>query len=173
MAHREFNDRFSAGTVLGAAVAKLGLLDAVVLGLPRGGVPVAAKVAEAIDAPLDVIVVRKVGVPDQRELAMGAVSEDGIVVVNDEVLRITGVTQEGLDEVARRERDTLDHSLRTIRAVRPRLDLTGRAAVLVDDGIATGATMKAAVRVARANHARSVTVASAVAPPDVVALLEQ
>src|SRR4051812_29501360 len=146
MAHREFNDRLSAGTILGAAVAKLGLVDAVVLGLPRGGVPVAAKVAEAIDAPLDVIVVRKVGVPGQPELAMGAVGEDGILVVNDDVLRITRFSQADMDEVARRERDTLDHSVRTIRAVRPRLGLAGRVAVIVDDGIATGATMRAAVR---------------------------
>src|SRR3954453_21612968 len=104
MAHREFNDRLSAGIVLGAAVAKLGLLNAVVLGLPRGGVPVAAKVAEAIDAPLDVIVVRKVGVPGQPELAMGAVGEDGILVVNDEVLEITRVSQAGLAGAARRDR---------------------------------------------------------------------
>src|SRR3954451_3645927 len=135
MAHREFNDRLSAGIILGVAVAKLSLLNAVVLGLPRGGVPVAAKVAEAIDAPLDVIVVRKVGVPGQPELAMGAVGEDGILVVNDEVLEMTGVSQAELHDVARRERDTLEHSLRTIRAVRPRLPLAGRAAVIVDDGI--------------------------------------
>src|SRR4051795_11109758 len=106
MAHREFKDRLSAGTILGAAVAKLSLVDAVVVGLPRGGVPVAAKVAEAIDAPLDVIVVRKVGVPGQPELAMGAAGEDGILVVNDEVLRIAHVSETDLDMVTRRERET-------------------------------------------------------------------
>src|SRR3954470_4949902 len=127
MAHREFKDRLSAGTILGVAVTKLSLVDAVVLGLPRGGVPVAAKVAEAIDAPLDVIVVRKVGVPGQPELAMGAVGEEGILVVNDEVLQMTGVSQADLDGVARRERETLELSLRAIRAVRPRLRLAGRA----------------------------------------------
>ena len=173
MAHREFNDRLSAGTILGAAVAKLSLVDAVVLGLPRGGVPVAAKVAEAIDAPLDVIVVRKVGVPGQPELAMGAAGEDGILVVNHEVVEITGVSQAELDEVARRERDTLDRSVGSIRAVRPRVRLAGRAAVIVDDGIATGATMRAAIRVARANDARSVIVATPVAPREVVAALRK
>src|SRR4051794_25618693 len=103
MAHREFNDRLSAATILVAAVAKLSLVDAVVFGLPRGGVRVAAKVAEAIDAPLDVLVVRKVGVPGQPELAMGAAGEDGILVVNREVIEITGVSQAQLDEAARRE----------------------------------------------------------------------
>src|SRR3954452_6248922 len=100
MAHREFNDRLSAGTILGAAVAKLALMNAVVLGLPRGGVPVAAKVAEAIEAPLDVIFVRKLGVPDQPELAMGAVGEDGVLVVNDEVVEITRASHAELDHVA-------------------------------------------------------------------------
>ncbi|HZX56294.1 MAG TPA: phosphoribosyltransferase family protein [Ilumatobacteraceae bacterium] len=171
MAHREFKDRLSAGTILGAAVAKLSLVDAVVVGLPRGGVPVAAKVAEAIDAPLDVIVVRKVGVPGQPELAMGAAGEDGILVVNHEVIEITGVSQAELADAARRERDTLDRSVGSIRAVRPRVPLAGRVAVIVDDGIATGATMRAAIRVARANDARSVIVATPVAPREVVAAL--
>jgi len=173
MAHREFNDRQSAGTLLGHAVAELALANAVVLGLPRGGVPVAAKVAEAIDAPLDVIVVRKVGAPRQPELAMGAVGEDGVLVVNDEVVEIIHITKADLDEVARRERDTLDRSVRSIRAVRPRVPLSGRAAVIVDDGIATGATMRAAIRVARANDVRSVIVATPVAPSDVIADLEE
>src|SRR3954453_4664814 len=171
MAHREFSDRLSAGTILGAAVAKLALMNAVVLGLPRGGVPVAAKVAEAIEAPLDVIVVRKVGVPDQPELAMGAVGEDGVVVLNEEVVQITRVSHADLDEVARRERDALDRSVRSIRAVRPRLPLVGRAAVIVDDGIATGATMRAAIRVARADDVSSVIVATPVAPRCVGAVL--
>jgi len=170
--HRGFNDRSSAGTALGAAVAQLRLVGAVVLGLPRGGVPVAAKVAEAIDAPLDVIVVRKVGVPGQPELAMGAVGEDGILVVNDEVLRIAHASETDLDTVTRRERETLERSVATIRSVRPRLPLTGRAAVIVDDGIATGATMRAAIRVARANDVNSVIVATPVAPPDVVTDLD-
>src|SRR4051812_33963970 len=173
MAHREFNDRLSAGTSLGVAVAKLSLVDAVVLGLPRGGVPVAAKVAEAIDAPLDVIVVRKVGVPGQPELAMGAAGEDGILVVNHEVVLRTGVSQAELDDVARRERDALDRAVGSIRAVRPGLRLAGRAAVIVDAGIATGATMRAAIRVARANDARSVIVATPLAPREVVGALQK
>jgi len=172
MFHREFKDRDEAGTLLGIAVAEFAPVHAIVLGLPRGGVPVAARVAEAIAAPLDVIVVRKVGVPEQRELAMGAVGEAGILVVNDDVVRIAQATQAELDEVARRERDTLERSVHDIRAVRPRLDLRGCAAVIVDDGIATGATMRAAVRVARADSVESVIVATPVAPPSVATELE-
>lgn len=168
MAHREFKDRDEAGIELGFAVAALAPRDAIVLGLPRGGVPVAARVAEAIAAPLDVIVVRKVGVVGQPELAMGAVGESGITVVNDDVVRITQSTQAEIDEVAGRERERLERSVDNIRAIRPRLPLGGCTAVIVDDGIATGATMRAAVRVARADDASSVIVATPVAPPGVV-----
>ena len=171
MAHREFKDRQEAGTLLGAAVRAMAPVRAVVLGLPRGGVPVAAQVAEAIAAPLDVIVVRKVGVLGQPELAMGAVGEAGILVVNDDVVRITRSTHAELEEVAGRERETLERSVENIRSVRPRLPLGGRTAVIVDDGIATGATMRAAVRVARAAEAESVMVATPVAPPSVVSEL--
>ena len=103
---------------------------------------------------------------------MGAVGEAGILVVNDDVVRIAQATQAELDEVARRERDTLERSVRDIRSVRPRLDLRGCAAVIVDDGIATGATMRAAVRVARADSVESVIVATPVAPPSVATELE-
>ena len=171
MDHHVLYDRQSAGALLGLEVAKTALENPVVLGLPRGGVPVAAKVAEALGAPLDVIVVRKLGVPGQRELAMGAVGENGAVVLNDDVVRSAQVTEVELREVESRERQELDRRLRRVRSVRPRESLVGRSAVIVDDGVATGATMRAAIRVARANGARDVIVAAPVAPPDVAEML--
>jgi predicted phosphoribosyltransferase len=166
-----FEDRRSAGMLLGVEVANANLARPVVLGLPRGGVPVAAYVAEAIHAPLDVIVVRKLGVPRQPELAMGAIGENGIVIVNEDVVVATHVSDEVFGEIERREREELDRSLSSIRAVRPREDLAGCSAIIVDDGIATGATIRAAIQVARAHDAHFVVVATPVAPRDVVAML--
>jgi putative phosphoribosyl transferase len=167
-----FHDRRSAGRLLGVDVARVELERPVVLGLPRGGVPVAAEVALALRAPLDVIVVRKLGVPLQPELAMGAIGEDGIVIVNSDVRRTTGVSEEELAEVERRERRDLERVLGAIRAARPRQSLVDRDAVIVDDGIATGATVRAAIAVARSSGARHIVVASPVAPPDVVEALQ-
>jgi predicted phosphoribosyltransferase len=171
--HRHvFHDRQSAGALLGADVSKAELEHPVVLGLPRGGVPVAARVAEAINAPLDVILVRKLGVPHQPELAMGAIGEDGVVIVNHDVVRATGVGDAEFAEVESRERAELARRLHYVRAVRPREPLAGCSAVIVDDGIATGATVRAAIGVARANGAREVTVATPVAPPEIVEMLK-
>jgi putative phosphoribosyl transferase len=166
-----FRDRQSAGALLGAEVAKVDFDNPVVLGLPRGGLPVAAKVAEALGAPLDVIVVRKLGVPSQPELAMGAIGENGAVIVNHGVVRGARVSESELGQVESHERAELDRRLRRLRSVRPRESVIGRSAVIVDDGIATGATMRAAILVARANGARDVTVATPVAPPEVVEML--
>jgi putative phosphoribosyl transferase len=171
MRRRIFEDRRSAGALLGIEVAKLQLERPVVLGLPRGGVPVAAEVATAIGAPLDVIVVRKVGVPGQPELAMGAVGENGVVVVNHEVVRAARVGDEEFAEVERRERGELERLLGSIRSTRPRHALSGCSAIIVDDGIATGATVRAAIAVARAHHTGVVIVATPVAPTDVVETL--
>ena len=164
-----FEDRLAAGRRLGIEVAKIHLINPVVLGLPRGGVPVAAMVAEAINAPLDVIVVRKLGVPSQPEFAMGAIGENGTRVLNHNVIRASNVSEQALQAVESRERNELDRRLRAIRSVRPRESLVGCAAVIVDDGIATGATMRAAIDVAKASGATTVIVATPVAPPDVVA----
>lgn len=169
VAPRVFADRASAGLLLGSALLSMDLDDAVVLGLPRGGVPVAAAAARVLGRTLDVIVVRKLGVPNQPELAMGAVGEDGAIVRNDDVMSWCEVSDHEMQRVVRRERAVLDERLQRIRAVCPRETLEGRTAVLVDDGIATGATMRAAVQVARAHGARRIVVATPVAPPDVVA----
>ncbi len=163
-----YEDRREAGRSVGAVVAEADLTRPLVLGLPRGGIPVAAEVADAIQAPLDVIVVRKLGVPIQPELAMGAIGESGELVLNPDVIRAAHVSEQELRTVESHERLELDRRLGAIRSVHPREATAGRAVVIVDDGIATGATIRAAILVARADGAASVTVAVPVAPRDVV-----
>jgi putative phosphoribosyl transferase len=143
----------------------------VVLGLPRGGVPVAFEIAAALEAPLDVIVVRKIGTPGQPELAMGAIGEDGVRVVNDEIVRLVRASAADFARVEQRERDELQRRAARFRGANPRADLVGRVAVIVDDGIATGSTARAACQVARAHGADRVVLAVPVASPDSVAAL--
>jgi putative phosphoribosyl transferase len=159
-----FADRTDAGRQLAGRLGHLRGQPVVVLGLPRGGVPVAAQVAAALGAPLDVIIVRKLGVPYQPELAMGAVGEDGVLVTSPEVIRGTGVTPSALENVRAREQAEVEARAAHYRAGRPRLDLTGKVAVIVDDGIATGATASAACEIARAHGAARVVLATPVAP---------
>jgi putative phosphoribosyl transferase len=162
----QFADRTEAGRQLAERLVYLRGQPVVALGLPRGGVPVAAEVARAIAAPLDVIVVRKLGVPFQPELAMGAVGEEGARVVDAEVVRLARVSAEELSAIEARERTEVDRRARSYRAGRNRVSLVGRIAVIVDDGIATGATARAACQVARALGAARVVLATPVAPPD-------
>ena len=166
-----FADRVEAGRQLGRALVGLREQPVVVLGLPRGGVPVAAEVAAALSAPLDVILVRKLGVPFQRELAMGAIGEDGVRVLNRDVLDTVRITDGQLATIERDQRVELERRAALYRRGRPRLDLTGRTALVVDDGVATGSTAVAACRVARAHGAVRVILAAPVAPRDVRALL--
>jgi putative phosphoribosyl transferase len=161
-----FHDRVDAGRQLVSVLGHLADEDCVVLGLPRGGVVVAAEVARGLRAPLDVLLVRKLGVPFQPELAMGAIGEEGIRVWNRDVLRMARVTGHDQRVVERREKVELHRRLARYRAVRHREPLAGRVAVLVDDGIATGATARAACQVARAEEARRVVVAVPVASRD-------
>jgi putative phosphoribosyl transferase len=147
--------------------------DVVVLGLPRGGVPVAFEVAAALKAPLDVIVVRKLGVPYQPELAMGAIGEDGVLVLNDEVMGLAGFSEAELAALERSERAGLERLAKRFRDGRARAELAGRTAVVVDDGIATGASARAACQVARAYGAARVVLAVPVAPrPSLIGLAE-
>src|SRR5512135_2129557 len=139
-----FTDRGDAGRRLAARLEYLRDEPVVVLGLPRGGVPVALEVALALHAPLDVIVVRKLGVPFQPELGMGAVGEDGVLVINREVVRQAAVPADELAAVKAREQAQASASAARYRARRAREPLAGRTAVIVDDGIATGATARAA-----------------------------
>jgi putative phosphoribosyl transferase len=168
-----FRDRVDAGRQLAEVVRDAGIerSDAVVLGLPRGGVPVAFEVALALGAPLDVIVVRKLGVPFQPELAMGAIGEDGVRVENEEVVASGALRAVDLDLVEHEERAELERRARRYRGDRPRLDLRGRCAVIVDDGIATGSSARAACRVARAQGASRIDLAAPVASRSAVAAL--
>jgi putative phosphoribosyl transferase len=161
-----FADRVDAGRQLAVELRHLRGEPVVVLGLPRGGVPVAYEVATALGAPLDVIVVRKLGVPFQPELAMGAIGEDGVRVVNDEVVDLVGVTEGQMAEVEGRERTELARRALRFRGDRPRLPLEGRTALIVDDGIATGSTARAACQVVRSQGATRVVLAVPVAPSD-------
>ncbi|MGW1800068.1 phosphoribosyltransferase family protein [Streptomyces sp. NPDC001984] len=164
-------DRRDAGRRLAARVEHLKGADVVVLGLPRGGVPVAAEVARALGAPLDVCLVRKLGVPFQPELAMGAIGEGGIRVINDEVVRTARITQDELARVEAQEREVLESRARRYRGGRKPIGLEGRTVLVVDDGVATGATARAACRIARARRAARIVLAVPVAPHDWTARL--
>ena len=148
-----------------------GAADVVVLGLPRGGVPVAYEIAQALNAPLDVFVVRKLGAPHQRELALGAVASGGTIFLNDEIIRQLGVDRARLDSIIAAERTIVDDRDRAYRGPRAPIDVDGRPVVIVDDGLATGATMRVALAALRERNAGALVVAAPVAPPEVVALL--
>jgi predicted phosphoribosyltransferase len=163
-----FKNREDAGRRLAKRLAAWHDEDVVVLGLPRGGVPVAYEVALALDAPLDVIIVRKLGVPVQPELAMGALGEDGVRVLNSEVLELARIGESELAEVERRERAEVTRRSGQFRRDCPRIPLEDRVVVIIDDGIATGSTARAACAVARAHGARRVVLATPVAPPSAV-----
>lgn len=166
-----FRDRADAGRRLAAVLSELRDAHPVVLGLPRGGVPVAAQVAIALEAPLDVVLVRKLGVPSQPELAVGAIGEGDVRVVNDDVRRSARVDEHDLALVEARERATLERMARTFRNGHPPVPLSHRTVVLVDDGIATGSTARAACLVARAHGASRVVLGSPVIPRPTLASL--
>ncbi|MDT0197200.1 phosphoribosyltransferase [Arthrobacter sp. AB6] len=169
----EFLGRVDAGRKLGLVLERFRAEDVLVLGLPRGGVPVAAEVAKALNAPLDVIVVRKLGLPFQPEVAMGAIGEGDARVLNQRVISLAGVTEDEIEAVERRERVRLESRLERYRQGRPRKDLAGRTAIIVDDGIATGSTARVACQVARHLGAAKVILAVPVAPADAMASLSE
>ncbi len=162
-----FENRAEAGRLLGDEVVKrIGTpADAIVLALPRGGVPVGYGVAQALGAPLDIFVVRKLGVPGHEELAMGAIASGGVRVLNDEVLGDLRIHPSAIEAVAKREELELQRRERSYRGNRPPLDVEGRTVIVVDDGLATGSTMRAAVRALRAMRPRAIVVAVPVAAP--------
>jgi predicted phosphoribosyltransferase len=168
-----FHDRASAGRQLGELILRRRhpYTDPIVLGLPRGGLPVAAAVASALDAPIDVLVVRKLGVPGHEEYAMGAIASGGAMVLDRDVTRRLGITDDDIDRVTRREKAELERREAAYRGGRAPLDVAGRTVIVVDDGIATGSTMRAAVLAIRSLDPAAVIVATPVAPPDTVALL--
>jgi len=147
--------------------------DVIVLALPRGGVPVAVEIAGQLNVGLDLLLVRKLGLPFHRELAMGAIASGGVRVMNDDVVRAYDVGQEDIEAVAAKERAELERRDRVYRGDRPWPDLTGRCVILVDDGVATGATMFAAIDAVQLQHAAEIKVAVPVAPGDTVSRLRQ
>lgn len=168
-----FQDRREAGRVLGELVASVpDLKDAVVLGLVRGGVPVAFEVARACGLPLDILVVRKLGVPGQEELAMGAIASGGGFVLNEKIVRSCHVSEKKLAHIIERERQEMERREALYREGRPAIETSGRTVVLVDDGLATGASMRAAIR-AVSGRARRVIVAVPVGVKSTCAELAQ
>ena len=155
-----FMDRREAGRVLASLLKSYaGRDDIVVLALPRGGVPVAYEVASALGAPLDVFLVRKLGTPGHRELAMGAIASGGVRVLNDDVVRWYGIPESAIESVAREEAAELERRERAYRDGRPAPDLTNRIVMLVDDGLATGSTMRAGAQAVRLHRPSRVVVA--------------
>ncbi|WP_328387819.1 phosphoribosyltransferase [Nocardia sp. NBC_00416] len=161
-----YADRVTAGRALGSELTHLRATDPLVLGLPRGGVPVAAAVREVIGGDLDILLVRKLGVPWQPELAAGAIGEQGVRVINSDVLRQTGLDRARLDAIEADERAELDRRRVLWRGDIPPIPLLDRTVVIVDDGVATGATVVVACRVARAQRPRRVVVAVPVSAPE-------
>ena len=168
------HDRISAGRDLARALVKYRKhADVVVLALPRGGVPVAAEVAHELHAPLDILVVRKLGTPGQEELAMGAIASGGIRVLNPEIVESLGIGRKVIEEVAAREQLEVERRMKAYRGDRPWMGLEERRVILVDDGIATGATMRAAIAAVRTQNPQKVIVAVPVAPTETIAQLRR
>ena len=170
-----FRDRQEAGKRLGVEVGKLGLHQPVVLALPRGGVPVAAEVAKALKAPLDLIIVRKVGAPGNPELAVAAIVDGNPpdIVLNREIVEAYALDDDELRVLIAKERPELERRRLVYRGERAPLSITGKTAIIVDDGVATGTTMKVAIRALKRRSPREVVVAIPVAPPDILAELAQ
>ncbi len=161
-----FRNRSEAGQRLAAALAKYRREHVTVLALPRGGVPVAAEIAQALEAPLDLILVRKVGVPFQPELAMGAVVDgsEPVIVRNHDVIALTGISEEEFESVCERELTEIERRRQRYLADRERAPIAGRVVIVIDDGIATGATMRAALQATRQRQPRKLVLAVPVAP---------
>jgi predicted phosphoribosyltransferase len=168
-----FRDRKEAGRLLADALSflKTQKEDVVVLAIPRGGVVVADEIARALGTPLDVVVTRKVGAPGNPELAIGAVTEDGEVIMDAELLRMLGVSDEFVKEEAATQVDEIGRRMKTYRGNRPYPSLAGKTVVVVDDGVATGSTIRAAIRSVRKRMAAVVILAVPVGPPDTIANL--
>jgi putative phosphoribosyl transferase len=165
--HQPYDDRRHAGAVLAARLERFkGRNDVVVLALPRGGVPVAHEVARALAAPLDVFLVRKLGLPAHRELAMGAIASGGVRVLNEDVVAAYRLSEETINAVARAEQAELERRERTYRDGRGAVELRDRIVLLIDDGLATGASMKAAVEAVRAHDPARIVVAVPVGSPE-------
>jgi len=166
-----FRDRTDAGRQLAAALLPMALPDAVVLALPRGGVPVALEVARALHAPLDLLLVRKIGAPHQPELAVAAVAEGGALAINEDVLEAVGADHAYVEHQARLQAREIARRRTLYVGPRAAVQVAGRSAIVIDDGIATGATMRAALRLLRERRPARIVLAVPVAPADTLALM--
>ena len=166
-------DRAAAGRALAGMLDGQSGMQTVVLALPRGGVPVAYEIAEALRCPLDLMLVRKLGVPGHSELAMGAIASGGVRIFNEDIVSSLGIGEAAIAAVEQREAEELARRERAYRGERAALDLQGKRVVLVDDGIATGATMRAAVRAVRKRSAAHIIVAVPVGAPETLDVLRQ
>ncbi|GAA0840179.1 phosphoribosyltransferase [Marinobacter szutsaonensis] len=165
-------DRVSAGQTLAKAMENYrDRQDLLVLALPRGGVPVAYELAEALHAPMDLMLVRKLGTPGQRELAMGAIASGGIRVLNDDLVSYLHISEQTLEQVVAMEQKELERREQAYRGDRPRPEIEGKCVILVDDGIATGATMRVAIKALRGQQPKELVVAVPVAPADTIETL--
>ena len=170
--YEAFTDRRHAGRVLASRLTKYaGRDDVIVLALPRGGVPVAYEVASALGAPMDVFLVRKLGTPGHRELAMGAIASGGVRVLNEDVVHWYGISASAIERIAREEEEELARRERAYRDDRPPSDFTNKAVILIDDGLATGSTMRAAAQAVRARRPARVVIAVPVGAPQTCAEL--
>jgi putative phosphoribosyl transferase len=171
--YHAFVDRRDAGRVLASRLTKYAAArnDVIVLALPRGGVPVAYEVASALGAPMDVFLVRKLGTPGHRELAMGAIASGGVRVINEDVVQWYGIPEAAIDRIALEEQEELERREREYRDDRPVPDLANKIVILIDDGLATGSTMRAAAQAMRARHPARVVVAVPVGAPQTCAEL--
>jgi predicted phosphoribosyltransferase len=168
-----YRDRRDAGRKLARELSQtVDCSNAIVLGLPRGGVPVAFEVAKALGVPLDIFLVRKLGVPGHRELALGAIASGDVSVLNQDVVHMLDISPATIDAIAAREQRELRRRERVYRGDRPEPDLRGRSVILVDDGLATGASMQAAVKALRARKPAHIVVAVPTAPPETCVELE-
>lgn len=163
---RSFEDRREAGRILGGTLKQKGLRDPVILALPRGGVPVGLEVARTLKAPLDIVLVRKIGVPFQRELAAGAVVDGGHpeIVMNDDVIAVAGLTRADVEAYAKHELEEIERRRKLYLKDRKRASIVDRTAVVVDDGIATGATMRAALHALKRKKPKWLILAVPVSP---------
>jgi putative phosphoribosyl transferase len=171
-ARHRFRDRRDAGRQLGERLSQLQVEHPIVLGLARGGVPVAFEVARALARPLDVLVVRKLGVPFHTELAFGAIGEEDTRVLDTEMIQRLGLSRKSVEATIARERTELTRRVELYRSNRTALELLGRTVIVVDDGLATGATARVALEIARTRGAEKIIVAIPVSPPETIAELK-
>jgi putative phosphoribosyl transferase len=167
-------NRSVAGLALSEALESYRDQDNVlVLALPRGGVPVAYEVAKVLNAPLDLVLVRKLGAPGQKELAMGAIASDGTIVLNENIIDFLGITNTDLEKVRHSEEQELARREKAYRGDRAHPEISGKTIILVDDGVATGATIRAAVSLLRSQNPKRIVIALPVAPADIIATLRR